>query len=833
MTITELFKKSVDRFKDRPALIIRPRYRTITWSYNDLGCYVFTIAELLKKEGVKPGDKIILLAPNSPYWVGAFFGVELCGAIVVPLSAESSQEFIKKIITQTETRILLTHSGLKQTHNNISVINIDLVTFSNTVQIPNTLTQNDKDCAEIIYTSGTTGEPKGVMLTHKNIISNIEALSEIIPVNEEDSFLSILPLSHMFEQVGGMLYPLSQGARIIYLPRVASGLIIDAFKEHRVTKLVTVPQFLETVMKKIELQAEEKGSLKTLQRARQIAEFLPFPIRRILFHKITSRFGGRLATIAPGGAPLNQVLEKKWELLGIQILQGYGLTETSPTISVNTYRAHCFGSVGKPLKNVKVEIAKDGEILVKGPNVFSGYFKDDEKTKASFTDDGYLKTGDIGEIDQDGFLYIRGRKKYMILGPSGQNIYPEDIEFELNKETGIRDSTVVGLEEDNHIKIHAVLLLETGAQADSSAMVLAAKKIIENTNKRLASFQQIQDYSVWPYADFPRSATRKVQKEKVLQWLKTRASQKNIPSHSIVTPLTSMLGNIFDKDPETITYETRLVQDLGLDSLLRIELVTRIEETFGVQIEENKIRQETNVKDLEHLIQKSSRFKKPKTTTLWITIPLIQKIRNMVQWFFLGLPVLLVSQPKILSDDIFKNLKPPFIIMPNHRSYFDSLLILWALPRQIRKRTAIAAASDILRHYWLVSWMLKLIYAAFPFPREEKENVEVGFETVGKLLDKGWSVIIYPEGQMSETKKLLAVKRGAGLLGIEMGVPIIPVFMDNTQEIIPCAKILPRGRGKVTVCFGTPLYFKKNDSYIEAAKNIETALQELQKKYEN
>lgn len=269
---------------------------------------------------------------------------------------------------------------------------------------------SEDDLAEIVYTSGTTGDPKDVMLTHKNIVSNIEGLTQANPMDYHERLLTILPLFHMFEQVAGMFFPLSRGARIIHIPRVASGLITKALEEHHATKLLAVPQFLDTVMKRIETRAAEEGKAAAFHAARKIAEYLPLFLRRILFYKIHRRFGGHLIVVASGGAPLDPVLEKKWELLGIWLLQGYGLTETSPVVSANAYAQHRFGSIGKPLAEVEIKIAPDGEVLVKGPNVFQGYFKSEQKTKEPFTTDGWFMTGDIGELDKDGFLYIRGRK---------------------------------------------------------------------------------------------------------------------------------------------------------------------------------------------------------------------------------------------------------------------------------------------------------------------------------------------------------------------------------------------------------------------------------------
>lgn len=834
MTLVDIFQNSVKRYRDLPAVMMRPRYRLIRWTYGDLWNFAAGVAELLEKEGVKRGDPVLLWSPNSPYWVGAFFGILLRGGVVVPLHAENTPEFIQKVAAQTGAKIILKSSQLKFVPAGVKTIDIDALSLG---QNPKPHTPYpippESDLAEIVYTSGTTGDPKGVMLTHENIVSNIEGLAKAIESGPHDRFLSILPLSHMFEQVAGMLFPIFCGARIIYLPRVASGLITKTLREHRVTKLLAVPQFLDTVMKKIEVLAEEEGKGKSLARARRLAWHLPFWLRRLLFYKVQARLGGRLTTVASGGAPLDPLLEKKWELLGVHLLQGYGLTETSPIASVNTHDRHRFGSIGKPLDKVEIKIAPDKEILVKGPNVFKGYYRNEAKTREAFTNGGpstelragpfgtWFKTGDMGEFDADGFLYIRGRKKYLILGPGGQNVYPEDIEFELAKHPGVRDSAVVGIEKDHHTEIHAVLLLENDAKPEA---------VIEEANRKLASFQKIQNYSVWPEADFPRSATRKVQKEKVLNWLQKKEKKEIGLPQRPVTPLVSLLGQIFEKEPALIEANMKLVADFGLDSILRIELVTRIEEMFGVTVEERTITPETSVSELEAMIQQAPRLARPKELLKkWPFGVPARTIRELSYWMVIFPFVSTFVRPKIFGQEVFQGLRGPLLIMPNHRSYIDSPMILRALPRRIRRQAAFAAAADVMRQFWWVAPFLELFYASFPFPREEKENIEPGLEAIGKLLDRGWVVVVYPEGRQSPTRNLLPLKRGAGLLGVEMEVPVIPVFMDGTEYVLPRDKIFPRSRGEVRIYFGRPLYFKKTGSYIEVTERIERALHELKR----
>ena len=463
-------------------------------------------------------------------------------------------------------------------------------------------------------------------------------------------------------------------------------------------------------------------------------------------------------------------------------------------------------------------MAPDGEILVKGPNVFQGYFQNEEKTKEALTADGWFQTGDIGELNKEGFLYLKGRKKYMIKGPGAQNVYPEDIEFELNKIPGVKDSAVVGLEKPGgQAEIHAVVLGED---------IKYPEKIIDEVNKKLASYQRIGGWSIWPREDFPRSATRKVKKEEVLRWLKT--SKIQTPSELVKTPLTRLLAEITSYDVSGISQKTKIVSELHLDSLLRIELVARIEEKFEVAIDEYTITPETTVADLEDMVQKGKAIAQHLPLKKWPRSWWTKMARRIVQAFIFYPLAKIFMKLRVEGGENLRDLPLPSIFMPNHISYLDFLVVLMALPAKIRKRVAFAAARDVLfeKYKYLAGWG-ELFFNAFPFPRQEYENIKVGLEYMGQLLDQGWSIVVFPEGRVSVDAQLQPLKRGAGLMAVEMDVPVVPVFIRGTEYVMPYGKFFPRKRGIVRVKFGQPVKFKKSDSYIEATEKLEGVLKEL------
>ena len=508
------------------------------------------------------------------------------------------------------------------------------------------------------------------------------------------------------------------------------------------------------------------------------------------------------------------------------LLQGYGLTETSALVSGNSYEEHRFGSVGKVAPGVTVRIDGDteGEIQVKGPNVFQGYFKNDKKTKEVFTDDGFFKTEDIGSFDKDQFLFLKGRKKYMIIGPGGQNVFPEDIEEILQELDGVEDSCVVGLEQQSGmVKIHAVFLLR-----DED---VDPKELVGRANEKLASYQKITGYSVWPDDDFPRSATKKIRKEEVLQFLRERASGDS----AIVdgkTPLIKLVASVTGVESAKISEETKLVSDLGLDSLMRIELIARIEDDLGVLIDETEIKIDTTIEDLEKMMHEKKPIKSLPPLRKWPRF-FVSKIFRFLGQKFIFLLMRTFAKIEVVGLEHLKNIKLPVVFMPNHSSYIDPFILLKALPKNIRSHISFAAANDVLyQEYRSIAPLGELFFNAFPFPRKEDENIKRGLDYMGRMLDDNYSVVVYPEGKISVDGMLQPLKKGAGLIAVEMDAFVVPVIVKGSNDILPYEKMVPRRRGVAKVVFGEPIkfsYAKSSESYDEATKKIESAMLSMTK----
>jgi long-chain acyl-CoA synthetase len=367
------------------------------------------------------------------------------------------------------------------------------------------------DIAQLVFTSGTTGSPKGVILTHKNIVSNTRMTQTRVPPTPQHRVLSLLPLSHMFEQTTGLFTPLSGGASITYISTLRPDVIFTAMQTHRITNMSCVPQVLQLFRDGIEREIRKQGKQQTFARFHALGGRLPMPMRRLAFRTIHQRMGGEFDFFAVGGAYLDPDLALWWEALGVRVVQGYGMTEASPIVACHWLSKRNARSVGKPAPGVEMQIAEDGEVLVRGDNLSPGYWQNPVATAEAFIDNWY-HTGDLGTFDADNWLYLRGRKKNIIVLPNGMNVYPEDVEHALQADMRLRDAVVLGVERGQDCEVHAVLLLARGADGQ-------AAEVVRGANQHLAAHQQIRRHTVWPEDSFPLTPTLKVRRADVAERL--------------------------------------------------------------------------------------------------------------------------------------------------------------------------------------------------------------------------------------------------------------------------------------------------------------------------
>jgi long-chain acyl-CoA synthetase len=406
------------------------------------------MANLLEQKGVAPGDRVLVWGPNSSWWAIAWWGIIIRGAVAVPVDFMSDLARADSIRNLTNAKVVLqSRFKAERMTGPVSILLEDLqYLLEDTPPIGELASAAPEDLAQLIYTSGTTGNPKGVILTHKNLVANMTQINRQVPIiTDRFNFLSLLPLSHMFEQMGGFFTPLYRGATIVYLGTLKPSAIMDALGEEDIYVIMSVPRLMQLLKTTIEREIEEKHLSGLFRSLSRFAARLPQGVRRILFFPVQQKFGRNFTVFVSGGAPLDPDVFRFWSSIGFTVLEGYGLTETSPVLCVNTMERQVAGAVGPPLPGVQVKI-EGKEVLVRGDNVFPGYYENEQATRDAFTQDGWFRTGDLGEIAPDGWVSIKGREKELIVTGSGVNVYPDELEAVLNKIAGVKESCVIGVD---------------------------------------------------------------------------------------------------------------------------------------------------------------------------------------------------------------------------------------------------------------------------------------------------------------------------------------------------------------------------------------------------
>ena len=531
-TLYELVRNSVEKFASKVAFSM---FEGDDVTYAEVGRRIEKVQEILTGAGLRAGDKVALLSSNMPNWGVCYFAVTSAGMVAVPILPDFSGEELDMIIAHSEAKALLVSDRLftklsKQTIERLNVVvrtkNLGVIAQrvrgEGTMAVP-----KPDDLAVIIYTSGTTSKPKGVMLTHAALCAQVGISSGIFPVLPDDVFLSVLPLSHTYECSIGMIYPFSMGARVVYLdrPPTASALM-PALRAVRPSVMLIVPLIIEKIYRhQVLAKFNSNGFWRTLYKVGFLRRYL----HRVAGKKLLKLFGGRLRFLGIGGAKLDGGAEKFLLEAKVPYAIGYGLTETAPLLAGAAPSQVRLGSTGPQAPGVQLRLehinpdTRQGEVVALTPSVMLGYFKNPEATKEVFTDDGWFRTGDLGEFDKDGWLYIKGRLKNMIVGPGGENIYPEDIETVLNSHVYIADSIVteqegrlVALVHFNRDEIEAMVdnwreEWETKKEAWEAKTEQLKKEIMDFVNAKVNRFSRISEV-VEEKDDFAKTPTHKIKR---------------------------------------------------------------------------------------------------------------------------------------------------------------------------------------------------------------------------------------------------------------------------------------------------------------------------------
>ena len=818
-------------------------YRVWTWTYPKVTAAARQFAARLEHAGIRPDDKIIIWSENRAEWLSALWGCLLQGVVAVPVDYRSPPDLLLRIADIVDAKVILAGDTVTVAGTPRPVWSISSLAEPAGARLP-TRDAAPHTIAEIIFTSGATAEPKGVVLTHRNILANV------IPIEREIEryrryarpfapirFLNLLPLSHMFGQSMATFVPPMLRGVVVFSRSFSPHDIVRQIHDRRVSVLVCVPKVLEVLRDHVVAQG---GALPLAPDAPSI-----HPVRRWWRHRAVHRmFGIKFWAFVVGAAPLDPALETFWRQLGFVVVQGYGLTETAPVVTLNHPLHGSSGAVGKPLAGVEVKIADDGEILVRGDNVTSGYYNAPDETRSAFRD-GWFHTGDIGELDAGGHLRIRGRKKEMIVTPDGLNVFPDDVERVLNTVAGVREAAVVGSPvggTSSGERVQAVVVLEPGTDVDA---------VVREANRQLADHQRIRAAAVWTHGELPRTeGTRKLRRRELRQWLSGQAPA--VQTGGAQAGAAQVLERF--APGRTIGADTT-IEEIGLSSLERVELMMALEDAFQVTVDEGSFAAAQTVRDLDALLRPLDAPGAPASAGPAVTgRPAQSGTEESPRWTRtaparlarrISLPTWILPPARAFMTLEVRGLEHldaiegPVIFAANHQSHLDTVAILDALPPRWRYRVAPAMLKEFFRAHFhpdqfgwrqrLTSsanyYLASLFFNAFPLPQREL-GARQALRYIGEIVDQGYSILIFPEGKRTDQGEIIQFQPGVGMIASRLGLPVVPIRLAGLERILHHSWRFPQ-KGTARVVFGPAMSLKGND-YAQLAARVEAAVRHLE-----
>jgi long-chain acyl-CoA synthetase len=853
------------RFGGDVAVIQRRGYRQEKLTYTELYATARYWSHALAGSGVLPGDRVLLWGPNSAEWVTCYWGILLRGAVAVPMDSSASPEFVQRVIKDAGAKLILRdRQQMEIPGAPPSIIINDSKNVVTSPQPPANAGVNSGDestrstLAEILYTSGTTGEPRGVILTHGNFLANLEPLERGIDEYRKYErwfhplrFVSLVPLSHVFGQFMALFVPPLLGAAVVFEQSTNPSEIIRTAKRERATALIAVPRMLDVLQNGIERDLESRGKSQWMNHTFERANGRKFLRRAWMFRRIHRRFGWKFWAFISGGAALSSATEEFFRRMGYAVVQGYGMTETASLISLNHPFRSAQGSVGKILPGREFRLAEDGEILVRGENVSTGYWEKGAPQAAAQENEGWLRTGDLGEFDPEGNLRFRGRKKNVIVTPAGLNVYPEDLEAALRNQTGVRDCVVIPSERGGNAEPCAVLLMKDETEG-------AARVAIEAANSSLAEYQRIRTWIAWPEFDFPRTATGKPRLSVIAAWTnenlvatKTDAT-KNVriragaDSSSYFSPSTDGLHELLERFSPPSAGVSRnaghLEKDLNLSSLDRVELLSALEAKFHVELSETAFANARTVAEVEQLLKEPAARHTEYIYPRWTQREPVRWMRLLVYYGLVWPATQILGHPRIVGRENVRGIRGPVLVVSNHITRrADIGLILAALPRRFRHRLAIAMGGETLqdmRHaprewffakrwaYYVGYWLVTALFNVFPLP--QFSGFRESFRFAGESADRGYSILVFPEGVVNDstTGDMAPFQKGIGLLSENLHIPIIPMRLDGVWKMKRAHRRLAH-LGEITVRIGTPVSFPPDTPPEGIASRLESLVRAL------
>jgi long-chain acyl-CoA synthetase len=840
-SLAEFFLANFQAHRDERAYGQRRGYRMQWFTYGQVLEMAFWFCRELEAQGIGQGDRVMLWGENCAEWVAAFFGCVMRGAVVVPMDDGASADFATRVSRQVEAELWVcsrSHAGEAGT---VPQLVLEELSRSSRDGYPSTAAFSDAaigsdDTLQIVFTSGTTAEPKGVVITHGNVLANIAPLEREMqrylkyerwahPVR----FLNLLPLSHVFGQFLGMFLPPVLGGTVIFQEELKPSEIVSTIRRERVSVLVTVPRVLQSLKQKIERDLEDAGKIEDFRRGFRTSEGKHFLRRWWIFRDIHRQFGWKFWAFISGGAVLDAETEEFWGRLGYAAIQGYGLTETTSLISVNHPFKLGKGSIGKVLPGREIKLAEDGEILIRGGGVASGYWGAGQ-SKAVANEDGWYRTGDVGALDEAGNLYFKGRKKEVIVTSAGLNIYPEDLEAALRRQPEVKDCVVVGIERGGNAEPCAVLILRDDARAQEG---------VERANQALAEFQRMRMWVQWPQRDFPRTSTQKPRRNVLAEFAARQILQPGEKESKTDNPVTELIGRITGRSATGANPEAKLDADLGLSSLDRVELISALEDRYQVDLSETRFSAARTVGDIEKMLSGERRPRAEYHYPGWALRWPVTWLRGLAQYLLMMPAVMLLGWPRIEGRENLRGVNGPLLVVCNHIDDVDVGFVQTGLPARLRNRIATATGGEALEKlyspavdrsffgkiYDRIQWVLGVsLLNLFPLPREA--GFRQSFAYAGQVVDRGYSVLVFPEGRHTLDGKMNPFRAGIGLLAKNLDIPVLPLRIVGLFEIKQAGKKFARP-WKIGVRIGRPMRFAADSDPARVARELQNAVEAL------
>jgi long-chain acyl-CoA synthetase len=886
----ELFSSSADQHANRIAIEVQRRDGLDQLTYAELREMAERTAAWLALIGIAPGDRCAILSDNHSHWCAAYLGILRRGAVAVPLDTAYKASQVETLLRDSGARVMFTSEKYLPVVLVIVMLHGDHeagVSFEAMTRgrvpappLPRCPAQA-ADPAVILYTSGTTSDPKGVVLAHANLIAERTAVFETVKVTDEDCILGVLPLFHALAQMANLLLPLSVGGRVVFLESVNTTELLRALRERGVTLFACVPQFFYLIHQRVadevgRRSAITRAAFRTMRRLNSRLRERGINLGAVLFRRIHAVLGGRIRFMVTGGSKFDAQIGADFYAMGFDILQAYGLTETSGAATLMRCGDRHLETVGHPLPGVEVRIGPveagdegqtDGEVLIRGPVVMQGYFNRPDATAAALVD-GWLHTGDLGRLDPWGRLLITGRRKELIVLSSGKNIYPEEIEAAYRKSAFVKEICVLGLSrptEPSAERLYAVVvpnqdLLRERKVANVGDLM---RFEMEGAAVHLPHHKRVLGYEIWT-DPLPRTTTGKIRRFEVERRVRDATAKREAPggpelsgpdqawmARPEVAPILEVIRKAA-RPGTSLLPDANLEMDLGLDSMERVELLTALEQRFAADIPEEQLQRLYTVRELSDAILEHSKGDGAEGSAAWDALLAPSAIDPtsfdewmQPHWFVRAMlfgvlkAIQLALRPGVRIERSGIGQLPAtgaFLISPNHQSFLDPFVVIAALPFRVVRRLFYVAASEYFRSKML-TWFGRQVNLV---PVDPDAGLISAMQAGSYGLRQGRVLVLFPEGERSIDGTVKSFKKGASILSHHLRVPIVPVALEGVFEIWPrnrplgWRRLLPGAGTRVKVVFGPPIQpetastaASRDDAYVALTRRLRDAVETM------